>query len=59
MIRLPQNQRHRRHEERWRRYEKPEPGHRIQIDVKFLENLGGQSKRYDQYTAREKAGLYA
>jgi transposase InsO family protein len=49
--RLPQNQRYRSHEARWKRYEKPEPGHRIQIDVKFLERIKGARKRYYQYTA--------
>ncbi len=49
--RLPQNQRYKRHETRWRRYEKPEPGHRIQVDVKFLERIKGPAKRYYQHTA--------
>lgn len=49
--RLPQNQRYRSHEEKWKRYEKPEPGHRIQLDVKFLERIKGARKRYYQYTA--------
>jgi transposase InsO family protein len=49
--RLPQNQRYKAHEARWRRYEKPEPGHRIQVDVKFLERIKGPRKRYYQYTA--------
>ena len=34
MSRLPSSQRYRRHQDRWKRYEKPEPGHRVQIDVK-------------------------
>ena len=33
------------------RYEKPQPGHRIQIDVKFLERVKGTRKRYYQFTA--------
>jgi len=41
MSRLPVNQRYKRHQERWKRYEKPMPGHRIQ-DTR---------KRYYQYTA--------
>jgi transposase InsO family protein len=49
--RLPQNQRYKTHEARWRRYEKPEPGHRIQVDVKFLERIKGPGRRYYQYTA--------
>lgn len=39
--RLPQNLRYQTHEVRWKRYEKPEPGHRIQVDVKFLERIKG------------------
>ncbi|OPZ23993.1 MAG: Integrase core domain protein [bacterium ADurb.BinA186] len=49
--RLPQNQRYRRHEERWKRYEKPQPGHRVQIDVKFLERIEGTRRRFYQFTA--------
>ncbi len=48
---LPYNQRYKKHKERWKRYEKPEPGHRIQVDVKFLEKIPGTRKRYHQYTA--------
>ena len=48
--RLPYNQRYRKHEVRWKRYEKPEPGHRIQVDVKFLERIPGTTrKRYYQF----------
>ncbi len=49
--RLPYNQRYKRHKERWKRYEKPEPGHRIQVDVKFLAKIPGTRRRYHQYTA--------
>jgi transposase InsO family protein len=49
--RLPQNLRYQTHEARWKRYEKPEPGHRIQVDVKFLERIKGPGKQYYQYTA--------
>ena len=35
--RLPASQRYKRHERRWKRYEKPLPGHRVQVDVKFIE----------------------
>lgn len=50
--RLPGNQRYKRHETRWKRYEKPEPGHRLQVDVKFLERIPGVTgKRYYQFTA--------
>ena len=31
--RLPANQ---RYKQRWKRYEKPQPGHQVQIDVKWL-----------------------
>jgi transposase InsO family protein len=51
MNRLPSSQRHRRHAERWKRYEKPLPGHRVQVDVKFLGPLGGTRRKYYQYTA--------
>jgi len=37
MPRLPANQKHRPHGKRWQSYEKPQPGHRLQLDVKFLE----------------------
>ena len=36
MSRLPSSQRYRRHVDRWKRYEKPLPGHRVQFDVKFI-----------------------
>ena len=49
--RLPSNQRYKSHLERWKRYEKPQPGHRIQVDVKFLEKIPDTRKRYYQYTA--------
>ena len=39
MGRLPANQKHRPHKQRWTRYEKPQPGHRLQLDVKFLERI--------------------
>lgn len=54
--RLPQNQR-KRSMKQFKRYEKQVPGHRIQIDVKFLsftDNLGKEVKRY-QYTAIDDA----
>jgi transposase InsO family protein len=49
--RLPASQRYKRHQDRWKRYEKPQPGHRVQIDVKFVAPLAGQRKRYYQFTA--------
>ena len=51
MPRLPANQKHRPHGRRWRRYEKPQPGHRLQLDVKFLERIPGTRKRLYQFTA--------
>jgi transposase len=35
--RLPASQRYVRKDRRWKRYEKQQPGHRVQIDVKFIE----------------------
>jgi transposase InsO family protein len=49
--RLPAHQRYKRHTERWKRYEKPQPGHRVQIDVKFIAPLSGARRRYYQFTA--------
>jgi transposase InsO family protein len=51
MNRLPANQKHRPHGRRWQRYEKPQPGHRLQVDVKFLERIPGTRKRLYQFTA--------
>jgi transposase InsO family protein len=51
MNRLPANQKYRSHARRWQRYEKPQPGHRLQIDVKFLERIPGTRKRLYQFTA--------
>jgi hypothetical protein len=54
LSRLPQNQAFKAKHQRWRRYEKPLPGHRIQsiqIDTKFLEPIAGQRKGYFQFTA--------
>lgn len=51
--RLPSSQRYKRHDRRWKRYEKHQPGHRVQIDVKFIAPLKGSPKRghYYQFTA--------
>jgi transposase InsO family protein len=51
MNRLPANQKHRARPKRWQRYEKPQPGHRLQMDVKFLERIPGTRKRLYQFTA--------
>jgi transposase len=49
--RLPASQRYKRHDRRWKRYEKPLPGHRVQIDVKFLAPLAGSRRKHYQFTA--------
>src|SRR5690606_37491172 len=51
MARLPTSKRYQRHNIRWKRYEKQQPGHRVQIDVKFLERIPGRKKRLYQFTA--------
>src|SRR6266542_2475050 len=48
---LPSSQRYRRHVDRWKRYEKPLPGHRVQIDVKFIAPLPGSRRKHYQFTA--------
>jgi transposase InsO family protein len=51
MNRLPASQRYRRHVDRWKRYEKPLPGHRVQLDVKFIAPLKGSRTKHYQFTA--------
>ncbi|MEX0663631.1 MAG: IS481 family transposase [Acidimicrobiia bacterium] len=51
MNRLPSSQRYKQHEKRWKRYEKQLPGHRVQVDVKFIEALPGSRKKHYQFTA--------
>jgi transposase len=64
MARLPASQRYKRRDLRWKRYEKQQPGHRVQIDVKFVEPLPaaaggpkpevkpvGKRGKFYQYTA--------
>lgn len=51
LARLPANQKYRAHRLRWQRYEKPQPGHRVQVDVKFLERIPSSRKRLYQFTA--------
>jgi len=51
MNRLPANQPHRARGQRWKRYEKPQPGHRLQMDVKFLQRIPATRKRLYQFTA--------
>jgi transposase-like protein len=49
--RLPASQRYKRHDRRWQRYEKPLPGHRVQLDVKFIAPLAGSRPKHYQFTA--------
>jgi transposase InsO family protein len=51
MNRLPANQKPRPTGRPWKRYEKPQPGHRVQLDVKFLERIAGSKRRLYQFTA--------
>ncbi len=51
LSRLPASQRYKRYQQRWKRYEKPLPGHQVQIDVKFIAPLSGSRKRHYQFTA--------
>ncbi len=44
MNRFPTSQRYERHDRRWKRHEKQLPGHRVQVDVKFIEALPGTNK---------------
>ena len=51
--RLPASQRYKRLDKRWQRYEKQLPGHRVQMDVKFIVPIKGVTPRrkYYQFTA--------
>ena len=51
MNRLPTSQRYKPHKERWKRYEKQQPGHRVQVDVKFIAPLPGSRRKHYQFTA--------
>jgi hypothetical protein len=52
LSRLPAYQRYQRHDRKWKRYEKPKPGHAVQVDVKFIAPLSSSSsKKYYQFTA--------
>ncbi len=50
-LRLPSSQRHKPHQQWWKRYEKPQPGHQVQVDVKFITPIGAAGKKYHQFTA--------
>jgi hypothetical protein len=54
--RLPASQRYKRHNIRWKRYEKQPPGHQLQIDVKFIESLGQRASRRKNARARQSGG---
>ena len=49
--RLPANQKYRRHAHRWTRDEKAQPGHRLQLESRFLERIAGTRRRSYQFTA--------
>jgi hypothetical protein len=51
MNRLPANQKRKPPGRGWQQYEKPQPGHRLKLDVKFLERIAGTRKRLYQFTA--------
>ncbi|HSJ82726.1 MAG TPA: IS481 family transposase, partial [Acidimicrobiia bacterium] len=51
MNRLPASQKHKSHQKRWKRYEKPQPGHRVQVDVKFITPVGAAGRKFYQFTA--------
>jgi hypothetical protein len=52
MSRLPASLRSERLDRRYQRYEKQLPGHRVQLDVKFVAPIGGaKAKKYYQFTA--------
>ena len=52
MGRLPANQRYKRHKQRPKRYEKPQPGHQVQIDVKFIAPIAGvTAQKHYQFIA--------
>jgi transposase InsO family protein len=52
LSRLPASQRYQRHDRKWKRHEKPMPGHQVQIDIRFIAPLANSSKKkYYQFTA--------
>ncbi|WP_279537776.1 helix-turn-helix domain-containing protein [Amycolatopsis acidicola] len=58
MSRLPASQRYKRHDRRWKRYEKQRPGHHVQIDVKFVEPLPGSGKHKPGATPVGRRGKF-
>jgi len=56
MNRLPASQKHKAYHRRWKRYQKQLPGHRVQIDVTFIQPLpaaarGKRRRKFYQFTA--------
>jgi transposase len=57
--RLPASQRYQSREKRWKRYEKPLPGNRVQIDVKFIDPATGKTPITGKLpTQRRRAKYY-
>ena len=54
--RLPASQRYVRKDRRWKRYEKQQPGHRVQIDVKFIEALTSSTWTGSSTGAQARSG---
>jgi len=53
------NQRYKRHKQRWKCYEKPQPGHQVQIDVKFIALIAGvTAKKHYQFTVIDDTKLF-
>ena len=53
------NHKYRRDAHRWTRYEKAQPGHRLQVDVKFLERIAGTRRRFYQSPPSTMAPAFA
>jgi hypothetical protein len=53
MSRLPALLRYKRRQDRWKRFEKPQPGHRVQVDMKFVASISGTKRKHYQFTAIE------
>lgn len=51
MSRLPSSQRYKRQQDLWKRYEKPEPGHRVQDRRQFISPLLRSRRKDYQFTA--------
>jgi transposase InsO family protein len=49
--RLPASQRHKRHDRAGAAMSRPLPGHRVQLDVKFIAPLAGSRRKHYQFTA--------